>query len=363
MGHFRFRRGRLSVFALVLALIAALAGCGKPSGSNSSPRTSASVATSPSGVVTPTAQAAATVQCQSDTGSDNVQYPAPPITGEVWSDDFGGTGPVDPTKWCYDLGHNYRNPQGPPNWGTGQVEEDTASTDNVRLNGQGQLEIIARRDANGNVTSGRIETKRIDFAPAWGHVLRVEASIKLPEVTGKAALGYWPSMFMVGGTARSVNTTNWPQSGEIDAVENDNGQAKIQQTFHCGDTQKGGPCQEGAGLLKAVDAPGLLQGYHQYAVEWDRSKSPEEIRWYLDGVVYLRVTSAQSGMTADAWANATQHGYFVILCVAVGGVVPDNDAHQSQDSDVHLPPDVKTPTDATQFGSPMLVDYLRITQR
>lgn len=45
----------------------------------------------------------------------------------------------------------------------------TSSTSNVALDGAGNLRITPQRDAAGNWTSGRIETKRTDFQPpaAW----------------------------------------------------------------------------------------------------------------------------------------------------------------------------------------------------
>lgn len=64
------------------------------------------------------------------------------------------------------------------------------SADNVRLDGKGSLEIVpTRRD--GRWYSGRITSRRSDFAPPPGGVLRIEASIALPDVTGSAAAGYW----------------------------------------------------------------------------------------------------------------------------------------------------------------------------
>lgn len=44
----------------------------------------------------------------------------------------------------------------------------TSSTSNVALDGSGNLLITPRRDASGNWTSGRIETRRTDFQPRPG---------------------------------------------------------------------------------------------------------------------------------------------------------------------------------------------------
>ena len=73
----------------------------------------------------------------------------------VWSDEFDGaqgTAP-DSTKWRYDVGGG--------GWGNQQLEYDTDSTENVQLDGNGNLAIIAREQAFGgrDYTSGRINTR------------------------------------------------------------------------------------------------------------------------------------------------------------------------------------------------------------
>ncbi len=86
--------------------------------------------------------------------------------------------------------------------------------------------------------------------------------------------------------------------------------------------------------------PGARTSFHQYAVEWDRSVSPQQIRWYVDGANYF--TISQNRVDATTWANATGHGFFPILNVAIGGGWPGS------------------PTAATVSGVPMLVDYVGI---
>jgi hypothetical protein len=60
--------------------------------------------------------------------------PAPPAGWSlVWGDDF--TGPagarISDANWLYDIGTSY--PGGAPNWGTGEVEYMTDSTQNVSV--------------------------------------------------------------------------------------------------------------------------------------------------------------------------------------------------------------------------------------
>lgn len=258
----------------------------------------------------------------------------------VWGDEFNGsagTG-VNTANWLYDTGTSY--PGGAPNWGTGEVETETTSTNNVYQDGNGHLAISAVRDSNGNWTSGRIETQHTDFAAPAGGEMAVEASIQMPNVTGAAAQGYWPAFWMLGSGFRG-NFTNWPIVGEMDVMENVNGTNMEHGTLHCG-VDPGGPCNETTGLSGslACSTTTCQAGFHTYRVEVDRSSSPEEIRWYLDGTEFWHVDS--SSMDATTWANAVDHSFFIILNVAMGGVWPGS------------------PSSATQSGAPMLIDYVHV---
>ncbi|MFJ3800790.1 glycoside hydrolase family 16 protein [Streptomyces sp. NPDC090088] len=263
---------------------------------------------------------------------------------QVFLDDFNGTAGtgVNTSDWQYDTGTSY--PGGAANWGTGEVETMTSSTTNVALDGSGNLKITPIRDSSGNWTSGRIETTRTDFQPPAGGKLRVEARIQMPNVTGTAAYGYWPAFWMLGAPYRG-NYQNWPSVGELDIMENVQGLNTVWATMHCG-TNPGGPCNETTGLGSSTACPNTTcqSGFHTYTMEWDRSVSPEAIRFYVDGVNYQTVTSSQ--VDATTWANATNHGFFVILNVAMGGGFPDAFGGG--------------PTSATESGHPMVVDYVQV---
>ncbi|MCQ9131613.1 MULTISPECIES: glycoside hydrolase family 16 protein [Streptomyces] len=277
----------------------------------------------------------------------NASAPTPP-TGwsQVFVDDFtgpAGTG-VSTTNWQYSTGTSY--PGGPANWGTGEVETMTNSTANVSLDGNGNLRITPLRDSAGRWTSGRIETRRTDFQPPAGGKLRIEARLQMPNVTGTAAEGYWPAFWALGAPYRG-NYQNWPGVGELDIMENVQGLNKVWATMHCG-TSPGGPCNETSGIGNSVACPNSTcqSGFHTYATEWDRSVSPEAVRFYVDGVNYHTVTANQ--VDATTWNNATNHGYFVILNVAMGGGFPDAFGG-GLDGD-------------TQPGHPMVVDYVQVLQ-
>ncbi|WP_432989142.1 ricin-type beta-trefoil lectin domain protein [Dactylosporangium sp. CA-233914] len=261
---------------------------------------------------------------------------------QIFADDFSGaagTG-VNTANWLYDLGHGY--PGGASNWGTGEIENMTNSTANVYKDGNGNLAIKPIRDGAGNWTSGRIETQRTDLAAPAGGKLRLEARLQQPNVNTGNGAGYWPAFWALGAAARGTGASGWPGIGEIDIMEDINGRSSQFATLHCG-TSPGGPCNETTGLGSGERACGGCQtGFHTYAVEQDRSTSPEQIRWYLDGNNFFTVNANQ--VDANTWNNATHHGFFMILNVAIGGGFPDAFGGG--------------PNGNTVSGVPMLVDYV-----
>ncbi|MDH2427959.1 glycoside hydrolase family 16 protein [Sphaerisporangium sp. TRM90804] len=266
----------------------------------------------------------------------------------VWSDDFNGASGSLPSSanWIIDTGHSY--PGGPANWGTGEIQNYTSSPSNLSLDGAGNLRITPLRSASGEWTSARIETRRADFKPADGRILRIEGRIQMPNVTGQAALGYWPAFWALGAPYRGTYW-NWPAIGEFDIMENVNGINSVWAVLHCG-VNPGGPCNETTGLGTSRACPGssCQSAMHDYRFEWDRSISPNQLRWYVDGQLYH--TISQSRFDATTWNNMTGHaGYFLLLNVAMGGAFPNALGGS-------------TPTAATVPGRPMVVDYVAVWQ-
>ncbi len=277
-------------------------------------------------------------------GAVPAAVPAPPAGfTTVWSDDFNGAAntPVSSANWLYDLGTSY--PGGAANWGTGEVETMTNSTANVFQDGAGRLQIKPIRSASGAWTSGRIETQRNDFQPPAGGKLRIQASLQQPNVSGAAAAGYWPAFWALGAPFRG-NYTNWPIVGELDLMEDINGLSSEFATLHCGPSIPG-TCNETTGIGSGQRAcAGCQTGFHTYALEWDKSVSPEQLRWYLDGNNFF--TISQNQVDANSWTQATNHGYMIILNVAMGGGFPAAFGGG--------------PTGSTVSGVPMLVDYVAV---
>ncbi len=242
--------------------------------------------------------------------------PAPPAGFTLtWADDMNGaanTGAAT-SLYKYDTGTGV--------FGTGEIETMTTSTSNVHYDGSGHLIITALHtgtDPNSGWTSGRIETQAATFGAAPGGVVRIESVLQQPNVSTANGAGYWPAFWMLGAGLRSGGT--WPGIGEVDAMEDINGRSSEFGTLHCG-VSPGGPCNESTGIGSGERACGGCQtGFHDYAVEIDRSKSPEQIRWYLDGNNFFTINATQ--VDATTWANAVDHPFFIIYDLAIGGGFP-----------------------------------------
>jgi beta-glucanase (GH16 family) len=242
---------------------------------------------------------------------------APPGFTLTWSDDFNGaagTG-LDTGRWKYDTGPG-------SSFGTGEIETMTSSTANVHLDGAGHLVLRALHSGSTPATgwtSGRVETQAATFGAPAGGVVRMESVLQQPNVTAQNGMGYWPAFWMLGAPLRSGVT--WPRSGEIDVMENINGRDSLFATIHCG-VNPGGPCNESTGIGSGERAcPGCRTGFHDYAVEIDRSTSPEQVRFYLDGTNFHTIRATQ--VDATTWADAIDHPFFIIYDLAIGGGFPN----------------------------------------
>jgi Ricin-type beta-trefoil lectin domain/Glycosyl hydrolases family 16 len=257
--------------------------------------------------------------------------PGPPSGwSTVFSDDFNGGAGTAPSSanWTYDLGPG-------SNFGTGEIETATNSTQNVHLDGNGNLDITAL-GSGSSWTSGRIHTPSANVGAPAGGELEVTASIQQPNPGN--GLGYWPAFWMLG-------PGQWPENGEIDILEDVNALSQHSGTFHCG-TDPGGPCNETNGIGSGLQGcSGCQTGYHTYTAIVNRTNtSNESITWYLDGNQFYSVSESQVG--AATWQAAVDHNFTIIFDLAMGGGYPNGVCGCT------------SPSGATTSGGTMSVAYV-----
>lgn len=261
----------------------------------------------------------------------------------VFKDDFNGAkgSKLNGNDWIYDKGTGYDG--GAANWGTGEIESATDSTDNVYQDGDGHLAIKPIKGSDGKWTSGRIETKRSDFAAPEGGKMEMSASLKQPNPEN--GLGYWPAFWAMGEGARP-NATNWPKIGEIDIMEDVNALSKHSTTFHCGEWQ--GECHDPDGITSDLqDCAGCQTDFHTYSVVVDRTDpNNEALHFSLDGKETYSVK--QNQVSADTWKAAVDHGFFAIFDVAIGGSYPNKVCGCT------------SPDDKISSGAQMDVDWFQV---
>jgi beta-glucanase (GH16 family) len=105
-------------------------------------------------------------------------------------------------------------------------------------------------------------------------------------------------------------------------MENVNGLNKVWGTLHC-DKSPGGTCDETNGLSGNLACSGSTcqGGFHTYTFEVDRSKTPEALRWYLDGKLFWQIV--QTNMSTAVWEKTVHGPVFILLNMAMGGSFPD----------------------------------------
>lgn len=233
-----------------------------------------------------------------------------------WEDNFDGTkgSSPDPSKWTYDIG------TGVNGWGNRQLEYNSDRPENVSMDGEGNLVIVAKEDTLGgqDYSSARIITRDL-FEVSHG---RIESRMKLPW-----GQGMWPAFWLLGS---NIDEIGWPQCGEIDIME-----------------YRG---QNPSTILGSVHGPGYSAGnsvtdeftlfndrfdtkFHVFAIEWDA----DEIKYFVDGQNYFTVTPED--VTGEWVFN---NNFNIIINLAVGGTF------------------VGSPDDKTVFPQSLVVDYVRV---
>ncbi|WP_416959587.1 ricin-type beta-trefoil lectin domain protein [Streptomyces sp. Agncl-13] len=241
----------------------------------------------------------------------------------TFSDTFDGAAgsAVNSSKWTLETGDNVNNHE---------REYYTSGTNNAALDGQGHLVITAKKENPANYqcwygtcqyTSARMNTSG-KFSAQYGHV---EARMKIPR-----GQGMWPAFWMLG---TDIGSVGWPNSGEIDVMENVGFEpSTIHGTIH-------GPGYSGSAGIGAgytlANGQAFADAFHTFAVDW----APNSVKWSVDGVVYQTRTPADVG--GNTWAF--NKPFFLILNLAVGGYWPGD------------------PNSSTAFPAQLVVDSVSVT--
>ena len=236
----------------------------------------------------------------------------------VWADEFDGAA-LNDANWSYQTGDGC-----PSLCGWGNNEEQYYREENVEVSG-GTLKLHVREENFGgrNYTSGRVRSvNKVAFTTG-----RMEASMKMPS----GGQGYWPAFWLL---PEDYHYGTWPLSGEIDIMEMAGHlKSRVSGTVHFGQLF---PNNSWVGDEYFLPGATLDDGFHEYAIEWE----VDEIRFYLDGVLYA--TRESSELDPDPW-RFDRDFHFLLNC-AVGGWFPG-------------------PPDGTSiFPDTMEVDYVRVYQ-
>ncbi|KAH7134543.1 concanavalin A-like lectin/glucanase domain-containing protein [Dactylonectria estremocensis] len=245
----------------------------------------------------------------------SLAWESPTYSGytRIWQSTFIGKANSLPpaSSWNFVTGdNNYNN----------ESQSYSKNKLNIRQTSKQTLQLVPRKNtaALKGWTSARIESK-YSFTPTAGKITRFESSLRLAGNAAKHKKGIWPAFWLLGTSCRNGGT--WPTCGEVDIMENINGEKIGYASMHC-DVFPGGICNESVGLSNSTRLADAK--YHVWRVEFNRKSTTytsQYITWYLDGVEFHRVTGAQIGK-ASVWKVLCQSPYYTILNVAVGGYWP-----------------------------------------
>lgn len=216
-------------------------------------------------------------------------YNAPEGYHLVWSDEFNEGSELNADNWT----HEVKNSGWVNNELQNYVNHQTSSGSVVTEIQDGSLHIHCFKEG-GKIYSGRVYA-HVKQGWKYGYI---EGRIKLPK--GK---GTWPAFWMM-----PVNYTGWPDSGEIDIMEEVgyhpnyvSSSLHANAHVHTNNTQ----------VTKEMYCAGAEGDYHVYAIEWTH----EKITTFVDGKVLL--TYANRNLGHDDWPYDAP--FYVILNLAWGG--------------------------------------------
>ncbi|WP_425234388.1 glycoside hydrolase family 16 protein [Ulvibacterium sp.] len=251
--------------------------------------------------------------------------PSPEFKSLVWSDEFEGSGAINPEKWF----HQTQLPPGGSWWG-GLVQHYTDRVSNSYVK-NGYLNLVAKKeifDDQGeikNYTAARLNSK---YAFTYG---RIEIRAKLP-----AGTGTWPAIWLLNKNIdedgaywdnHCFGTTKWPICGEIDILEHwGKNQDYVSSAVHNASSYGSEVKNLGGQKIDNVS-----NTFHIYTLDWTK----EKMVFSVDGVEHFQYQPSLKN--SETWPYDSD--YYLLLNIA-------------------MEPDI----DPNFVESPMVVDYIRIYQ-
>jgi len=217
----------------------------------------------------------------------------------VWSDEFDGSGSIDPSKW-------FQQTQliAGDSWANGEEQHYTNREDNSILD-NGSLKIVAKGESfndqgvTKDYTSARLNSK---FSFKYG---RVEVRAKLSSIAGT-----WPAIWLLGKNINEdggywfnegFGTASWPSCGEIDIMEPNIAKNQILATWHW---DNGNGYQINSSSVASTNAE-TSQNWHIYSLEWNE----DNMKIYMDDVLVNQMDSV----------DPFNQEFYILLNVAMGG--------------------------------------------
>lgn len=204
----------------------------------------------------------------------------------VWEEDFNKK-KLNESDWNFELGDGCPDLCG---WGNNERQIYTKNNHQIR---SGNLIIEAKKEGN-QYTSTKITTKgKKEFL--YG---RIEARAKLP-----VGHGLWPAFWMLGA---NIDEVKWPKAGEIDIIEYIGRDPQVIYTsLHTQDSH-GNTIN-----TKKTEFPTIEEGYHVYAIEWNRDK----IDFFVDSILVYSFNPEIKNQ--DTWPF--DKPFYIIVNLAIGG--------------------------------------------
>lgn len=213
----------------------------------------------------------------------------------VWSDEFEGDGPIDATKWTFDVGDW--------GWGNRELQRYTANRQENARRENGSLVVEARRNDLGHEwTSARLTTRgKVSFL--YG---RIEIRAKVP-----AEDGAWAAAWLLGDAYRDEKS--WPYCGEIDVLEGvgreiDDATGNGQNHASC--HTRAFYFKQGNHISSTRAVPKMATDFHVYTLEWKEDR----VTVAVDGETYYVYDKTNGPLE---WPFGTPQNLIVNL--AMGG--------------------------------------------